>query len=498
MAILNDMRGQIDALESHVGADVEGHFLLESMRRLGTDAVIDIVAAVSAVKNDAERILAVGAAVIAERSTRDKGQSGAAAVRGHSSPVSLVQSISGGTRADAVRAVRVGEALLEGSVDSDSDAEGMTVAAVDLDVAAAAPWHAPLGRAMLSGGLTPPQHDAILRGLGEPPARSESADAAREVWSLAATQLIAEAAGIEVEELARRARQVRDALDPVGTEERHARRFERRGYRMWTDADGGRHGHIDFDDEGAACWDAVIASALRPRRGGPRFMTDEERAAAEALVADTRTNEQLTYDLVTDVFRAGALASASDVFGARQPGVRMIVVRDAVGPRDAFGRLRATGHFEDGGDAIAGSVIDRALCEVGSVEVTVDSCGNPLDVGREQRLFTSKQRLTLAVRDGGCLWPACRVPASYCEAHHTDHWSDGRAHRRRQRSSALSLPPHAAAQRGMGDPARATGAFVLHRPPGVSGEPVVLGSRSAVRWAWDPPPPEARVGWRAA
>jgi hypothetical protein len=377
----------------------------------------------------------------------------------------------------------------------------MTVAAVDVGVdfaAPAAPWHAPLGRAMLSGGLTPPQHDAILRGLGEPPADLESADAACEVWSLAATQLIAEAAGIEVEELARRARQVRDALDPIGTEERHARRFERRGIRMWTDADGGRHGHIDFDDEGAAYWDAVIASALRPRRGGPRFMTDEERAAAEALVADTRTNEQLTYDLVTDVFRAGALASASDVFGARQPGVRMIVVRDAVGPRDAFGRLRATGHFEDGGDAVAGTVIDRALCEVGSLEVTVDSCGNPLDVGREQRLFTTKQRLTLAVRDGGCLWPACRVPASYCEAHHTDHWSDGG--RTDVDSGVLLCRFHHMLLHNAGWVIRRErrGPFVLHRPPGVSGEPVVLGSRSAVRWAWDPPPPEVRAGWRAA
>jgi hypothetical protein len=488
MAILTDMRERISSLDSQFGVDVDGGALLATIRQWETDAVIRMVELAAAVKHDADRLMAVGAAILSERSSRDLGQSGAAAVRGHSSPVALVQSISGGTRADAVRAVRVGGALLEGA--------GVSNESSDVSRKPVSPaWHEPLGRAMLSGALTPPQHDAILRGLGEPP---EPTEAAPEVWGLAAAQLIVEADGIEVEELARRARQVRDALDPIGTEERHARRFASRSFRTWTDADGGRHGRIDFDDEGAAFWDAVIASALRPRRGGPRFMTAEERQAAADLIADTRTNEQLAYDLVTDVFRAGALASASDVFGVRQPGVRLVVVRDAVGPRDAFGRLLATGHLEDGGDALPGSVIDRALCDVGSVQVTVDSRGNPLDVGREERLFTPRQKLALAVRDGGCMWPGCRVPASYCEAHHSEEWSEGG---RTDIDAGLLLCRfhhmllHNAGWRILRE---GRGPFVLHRPPGMPGEPVVLGSKSAVRWAWDPPPPEMRAGWRAA
>jgi hypothetical protein len=488
MAILTDMRERISSLDSRFGVDVDGVSLLAAIRRWETESVIELVQLAAAVKHDADRLMAVGAAILTERSSRDLGQSGAAAVRGHASPVALVQSISGGTRADAVRAVRIGGALLEGAVPVN---EASDVTSDSLDAA----WHEPLGRAMLAGGLTPPQHEAILRGLGEPP---EHIDGAPEVWGLAAAQLVAEAEGIEVEELARRARQVRDALDPVGTEERHARRFEARSFRAWTDADGGRHGRIDFDDESAAFWDAVIASALRPRRGGPRFMTAEEREAAADLIADTRTNEQLAYDLITDVFRAGTLATASDVFGARQPGVRMVMVRDAIGPRDAFGRMVATAHLEDGGDALPGSVVDRALCDVGSVEVTVDSCGNPLDVGREERLFTPKQKLALAVRDGGCLWPGCRVPASYCEAHHSEHWVEGG--RTDTESGVLLCRFHhmllhnAGWKIGRGG----RGPFVLHRPSGMPGAPVVLGSKSAVRWAWDPPPPEVRVGWRAA
>jgi hypothetical protein len=357
---------------------------------------------------------------------------------------------------------------------------------------------------MLAGALTAAQHDAILRGLGEPPTGSDRVDdpvepdSVREVWSIAATQLISEAVGIEVEELGRRARQVRDTLDPLGTEQRHARRFEARSFRMWADAEGGQHARITFDDETAAWWQSVIRSALRPRRGGPRFMTVEDRAAAAGLVEDPRTNEQLTYDLITDVFRTGALAGGSDIYGARQPGVRMVVVKDAIGPRDAFGRLRATGHLEDGGDAIAGSVIDRALCHVGTVEVTVDSCGNPLDVGKEQRLYTGRQRIALAVRDGGCLWPGCPVPASYCEAHHSDHWADG-GRTDIDRGILLCRFHHMLLHNaGWRIARRGTGPFTLHRPPGAGGGTVVLRSKAAVRWAWDPPPEGGRTGWRAA
>jgi len=48
--------------------------------------------------------------------------------------------------------------------------------------------------------------------------------------------------------------------------------------------------------------------------------------------------------------------------------------------------------------------------------------GTVLDVGREQRLFTQAQRAALALRDGGCRWPDCHRPPSYCEAHHINGW----------------------------------------------------------------------------
>jgi Domain of unknown function (DUF222)/HNH endonuclease len=49
----------------------------------------------------------------------------------------------------------------------------------------------------------------------------------------------------------------------------------------------------------------------------------------------------------------------------------------------------------------------------------------PLDLGRTTRVVTPSQRLALAVRDGGCVFPGCDRPLAWTEAHHLVHWLDG-------------------------------------------------------------------------
>jgi hypothetical protein len=49
----------------------------------------------------------------------------------------------------------------------------------------------------------------------------------------------------------------------------------------------------------------------------------------------------------------------------------------------------------------------------------------PLDLGRTTRVVTPAQRIALAVRDGGCMFPGCQRPLAWCEAHHLWHWLDG-------------------------------------------------------------------------
>jgi hypothetical protein len=49
----------------------------------------------------------------------------------------------------------------------------------------------------------------------------------------------------------------------------------------------------------------------------------------------------------------------------------------------------------------------------------------PLEVGRTTRTVAPAQRNALVVRDGGCAFPGCDRPQSWCEAHHLHHWAHG-------------------------------------------------------------------------
>ena len=221
---------------------------------------------------------------------------------------------------------------------------------------------------------------------------------ARAAWAQAAAQLVGEAHQRTVEELWQQARMVRDLLDPEGAEARYLARFENRSFRTYRGHDGQKRASMVFDDEGDLFLETMMSAALRPRRGGPRFVDSDEKARAASLIDDPRTNDQLSYDLIMDVVRAGALADAESVFGTRQAGVRLVQVIDADGSR------RPVAHSEDHLVSVPGAVADQHLCNTGFVPVSVDACGNPLDVGREQRLFASRQRIALAIRDGGCRW----------------------------------------------------------------------------------------------
>lgn len=503
MAFFSDLAAHLEVLRDALGGDVEAAELPSMVERLGDDDVVAALAAATGLVRAGEKVRIAAAGVAAARSSREAGHEGLAQQRGHRSPTSLIQEITGATRAEAVKHVRLGESLLAVAGVGLRD-EGETDAAVAGDGEAPAsavpvpePWHAPLGRALLAGVIGSAQHDAILRGLGEPPSEPDDGMASaesREAWAVAAEQLIAEARERTVEELGRAARTIRDRLDPEGAQRRFDERFDGRAFRLWRDADGVRRGSIVFDDLGGAWAQTILDSALRPRRGGPRFVDADEKARADELVADPRTNDQLAYDLFLDVLRAGALSDAATVFGTRQAGVRILVTKSAL-DADARGES-AIALAEDDQTSLPAWLVRQQLCDSGTVECTLDAERNPLDLGREARLFSPKQRIALAVRDGGCRWRGCDRPASFCEAHHIDEWVRDSGRTDIDRGILLCRWHHMELHHGGWRITRdGIGDFVLHPPPG-RGDPFVLATRLALRYTWgdvDPPPRRFRA-----
>ena len=509
MTFFTDLTAHWEAMRARLGDGVEASQITQVIAALDDEAVLSLITEASAAVQAAEFIRIAAAGVAAARSGREQGHSGLAQTQGHRSPVALVQELTGSSRSDAAKHIRLGEALLamSGSTPDESAASGESgddvpeenVGAdgiVDGDLLPPeTPWHAPLGQALAQGRLTADQHDAILRGLGEPPTGREGdldGEEAKGAWSLAAEQFVTEAGQRTLEELRRAARAVRDQLDPLGAEERYRQRFESRSFRQWTDEYGQHRISMALDDHAALWITAAVNAALRPRRGGPRFVDAEEKAQAEQLARDPRSNDQLAYDLIIDILRAGMLADEKAVFGARQAGVRLLITREAHG--DAAAGKAAVGVAEDDGTTLPAWLIAQHACESGITQCALDREGNPLYLGREQRLFSAKQRLALAIRDGGCRWRGCDRPASYCEAHHIDQYARDGGRTDIDRGILLCRFHHMQLHHGGWRITRdGLGDFLLH-PPG--GDPIALAPRLARRYVWgevEPPPRRFRL-----
>lgn len=65
--------------------------------------------------------------------------------------------------------------------------------------------------------------------------------------------------------------------------------------------------------------------------------------------------------------------------------------------------------------------VERLQCGTERVLLT-GGRGEPLWLGQRTRPFSPAQRKAIAARDGGCAWPGCRAPVSWCDAHHVTWW----------------------------------------------------------------------------
>jgi hypothetical protein len=337
------------------------------------------------------------------RSAPELGHDGLAQKLGHRTPQKLIQATTGSTPRDAALAVRIG------------------------GLAESHPWLGSLTSSIADGSLSTDAADSIRAGLGLP-----GDGVSGEALAHAALSLSAEAGALDADRVFARAREVRDELDAAGIRDRERAAHDARELRLQKLRDGGVRIVWRLDPIEGSVLTEIYDRATSPRRGGPRFIGEQDRA--ERIAADPRTTEQLASDVFFGLVTSGAQVNPAELLGHGAPAVRVAVIARELTTRSGHGRLQ--------GSQLPVSIetVERLACTQGTVPVVFDAHGQPLDVGREHRLFTPRQRVALAERDGGCLWTGCERPPSWCEAHHIQHWA--RDHGRTDVADGLLLCKH--------------------------------------------------------
>lgn len=225
-------------------------------------------------------------------------------------------------------------------------------------------------------------------------------------------ELVQHARGLDPDAVAKLGKRALAVLDPDGPRPRDPRpsrnRLTLRPLGNGVEARGW------FDTESAA----VLRTALSPLTvpvppvDGAEDQTRDERSTAE------RNGDGLV-ELARRMIGVGALGTE-----AGQPvQVSVTVPLDTLTAREGAALLG----FGEGGLAavIAAEEARRLVCDARAVPIVLAATGEPLFVGRENRLANRAQRRALAQRDGGCAFPGCDIPPQWCIAHHVVHWIDG-------------------------------------------------------------------------
>jgi hypothetical protein len=361
---------------------------LSEVARASDTELIDLMQRWGQARRTVDAGLARLAAQVSVRSSLELGYDGLAQRSGARTPDALVARVTGA-----------------------SGPEARTLVAVGAMMDHPEPWLAPVADAVRDGRVSVGAAGAIQAGLGAP-----NADVAADDLVDAAATLVA--LDLPPEKVARRARELRDELDEAGVADREALLRSKRYLRLTPQPDGMTRIAGLLDPESAALVTDAIDLVTAPRRGGPRFVHETDKARADSIIADPRSTGQLAVDALVEMVRIAGAADSGRVFGTRTPAVRVHVTLADLDRRNGIASI------EGQNAAVSIPTAERLACSQGYLPILFDGT-QALDLGRTQRLFSAAQREALAATWGGCAVPGCDRPPSWTEAHHIDEYSKG-------------------------------------------------------------------------
>jgi len=238
-----------------------------------------------------------------------------------------------------------------------------------------------------------------------------SSDEAHDLESL----LAAQAPDLSSRDFARLCRRVPERLFPEGVELREDLQRARRGVKIGRTADGMVRWVITMHPEAAGFMTAAMDARTAPRRQ-PRF--EESGSTPDIPERDDRTLSQRQLDALVDMARESLAHDDGEMAGT---AVTMMVTVSLAELRSGIGAAEIAGVDE----TISAATARRLAASAEIIPCVLGGPSEILDHGRAFRLHTTPQRRAIAVRDGGCVWPGCNAPPSWCEVAHLRSWLDG-------------------------------------------------------------------------
>ena len=404
-------------------------------------------------RQETDRVLAVSAAEINQRSRHELGNASLARAEGHGNPQTMIATLIGSSKAEARKLDRLGKSLMESasawpgldgegrplngseaaggpdgsdgpdSSDGPSGPEGLGGAEWSGGEGAggvggiARPWFADITDQMSAGEISPDRFEALRAGLGDAtdivPGDALRAAAVRILDLLHPEDL--------PETVFRDARQARALLDRAGVVEEEERQQASQQARIWASRDGMVHLRADFAAEDGTWVKNTLDLLLGPRIGGPRLITGKAAEHAQIVENDPRSIEQIRAAAIVSLLKAGVQIDDNAVLAQRRPAVQIVVTATELTRPSHDGVAFITGTSFP----VTMNTVSRLICDSGYVPVILNPDGSPLDLGREVRLFTQKQRVVISTLQGGCVWYGCEKPPTMCELHHINHWCHG-------------------------------------------------------------------------
>ncbi len=336
------------------------------------------------VKSLVERLMRAGARIQAHQiaGTRVLDASGLAKAEGASSTGAMLANTFGGDRRTGDQLVRMGK-VFEAAPQTES--------------------------AMAAGNIDSNQAAVIASAVADLP--PETTPEQRQACE---DTLIGDADRLTLKDLRRRALRITDQFKPrdevdkienTTLEQRERDAWRRAEFTMFDNHDGTRRGTYVLPDAPSDMLMAAIEAICAPRRD--HLHDDEATESYYDRDLDHRHRlgmglAELCGHLPTDALPGkgglGATLLVSLDYETLVNGVRSATL--STGTRISAGEAR------------------QMACRLGMIPQVFNGSSLPLDHGAEKRSFTRAQRRAMEDRDGGCAFPGCDRPPSWCEAHH--------------------------------------------------------------------------------